>query len=181
MMTERKSDMDMQRLEVLLDAYGADPARWPAAERAAALALLAADPAARAGLEQARQLDRALDALPPAPAPAGDLAARIRVAAQQRDATLQRDSGPAAPQPIPVAGPVADPVPANSNRPAWRFPAALTASALLGLWLGFATGPFPIDSGGTTDLAALDQQDVAVLAFGPFADTQNGNGGIFHE
>lgn len=167
MMTERKSDMDMQRLEVLLDAYGADPARWPAAERAAALALLAADPAAQAWLEQARRLDRALDALPPAPAPAGNLAACIRAAAQQRDA------GPAAPKPIPV--------PANSNRPAWRFPAALVASALFGLWLGFATGPFPIDSGGTIDLAALDQQDVAVLAFGPFADAQNGNGGIFHE
>lgn len=170
-MTERKSDMDMRRLEVLLDAYGADPARWPAAERAAALALLATDPAARAWLEQARRLDRALDALPPAPAPAGDLAARIRAAAQQHDAA------PAVPAPTPLAGPVA----ANSNRPAWRFPAALVASALFGLWLGFATGPFPIDSGGTIDLAALDQQDVAVLAFGPFADAQNGNGGIFHE
>lgn len=174
-MTEGHKDMDMRRLEVLLDAYGADPARWPAAERAAALALLATDPAARAWLEQARRLDRALDALPPAPAPAGDLAARIRAAAQQRNAGAAALL-PAS-QPVPLAGPVA----ANSNRPAWRFPAALVASALFGLWLGFATGPFPIDSGGTIDLAALDQQDVAVLAFGPFADAQNGNGGIFHE
>lgn len=160
-MTEKLQAMDLQRLEALLDAYGADPARWPAAERAAALALLAADTAAQARLEQARQLDRALDRLPPAPAPAGDLAARIRAAARQQGA--------------PVA-PALVPIPANGNRAPWRFTMALAASAVIGLWLGFATSPFTASDTATIDLAILDQQDVAVLAFGPLAAGQNATG-----
>ena len=163
-MTEKLQAMDLQRLETLLDAYGADPARWPAAERAAALALLAIDPAAQAWLEKARQLDRALDRLPPAPAPAGDLAARIRAAARQQRA-------PAAPVvPIPA------PIPANGNRAPWRFTMALAASAVIGLWLGFATSPFTASDTAAIDLAILDQQDVAVLAFGPLAAGQNATG-----
>ncbi|MFO7482162.1 hypothetical protein [Oceanibaculum nanhaiense] len=168
-MTEKLQAMDLQRLEALLDAYGADPARWPAAERTAAQALLAADPDAQAQLEQTRQLDRALDALPPAPAPAGDLAARIRAAARHQDA-------PAAP-----VAPIPAPIPANGNRAPWRFTMALAASAVIGLWLGFAAGPYTLDTGGTIDLAALDQQDVAVLAFGPVADAQNATGGSFND
>ncbi|MBC7134933.1 MAG: hypothetical protein H5U25_04705 [Oceanibaculum nanhaiense] len=168
-MTEKLQAMDLQRLETLLDAYGADPARWPVVERAAALALLAIEPAAQARLEQARQLDRVLDRLPPAPAPAGDLAARIRAAARQQGALS-----------APVA-PVLVPIPANGNRAPWRFTMALAASAVIGLWLGFAAGPYTLDTGGTIDLAALDQQDVAVLAFGPVADAQNATGGSFND
>lgn len=159
-MSEGHKDMDRQRLDSLLDAYGADPARWPAAERSAAQALLASDPAAQARLAQARLLDRALDVLPPAPAPAGDLAARIRNAARQ-----------------PVTPAIPLPAPANTNSP-WRFTAALAASAVIGLWLGFAAPvASPFTSGGSTtiDLAAIDQQDVAALAFGPLAG-QNGTG-----
>lgn len=55
------NSMDMTRLSELLDAYGADPGRWPASERAAALALLAASDAARAQQRIAAQLDEALD------------------------------------------------------------------------------------------------------------------------
>lgn len=165
-MTERVETMDLRRLQALLDAYGAEPARWPADERGAAQALLAAEPAARARLDQARRLDLALDRLPAAPAPARDLAARIRSAARHHGA------GPAGPLPVPA--------PANGNRPAWRFPAALAASALFGLWLGFAASPFTT-GGGAMDLTALDQQDVAVLAFGPVADAQHGIGGSFND
>lgn len=175
-MTERVEAMDLRRLEELIDAYGADPARWPAAERAAAQALLAIEPAARTLQDRARRLDSALDALPPAPQVAlqtGALAARIRAAARQQDATPA--NSPASPPANPL------PAPANSNRPAWRFTAALAASAVIGLWLGFATGPFTLDTGGTIDLAALDQQDVAVLAFGPVADAQNATGGSFND
>jgi hypothetical protein len=46
----------------LLDAYGGDPARWPAERRMAAERLVAADPAARRLLEEAVALDRALSA-----------------------------------------------------------------------------------------------------------------------
>lgn len=68
--------MNLKRLAELLDAYGADPARWPADERAAALALLAADARARAMQAQARALDDWLAT--DLPTPPGDvLRARI--------------------------------------------------------------------------------------------------------
>ena len=172
-MTETHEAMNLRRLEALLDAHGADPARWPAAERAAAQELLAADPAAQKRLHEARRLDRALDRLPPAPAPAADLAARIRAVALQQNPL----AAPAAPAPAPI--------PANGNRAPWRFTAALAASALIGLWLGFASSPFtvPVTAGDTAsiDLAALDQQDVAALAFGPLVAGQNGTGDTIHD
>jgi hypothetical protein len=46
-----------EQFQHLLDAYGADVARWPAQQRADAERLLATDPAARALWERARQLD----------------------------------------------------------------------------------------------------------------------------
>lgn len=114
-MTERVETMDARRLEALLDAYGADPARWPATERAAAQALLEADPALQVRLEAARRLDRALDRLPPAPAPAGELAARIRAAALATGHSTGHSTGRQQGTP-----PIAPRAPANSNRPAWR-------------------------------------------------------------
>lgn len=80
--------MTPTRLADILDAYGADPARWPAAERKAALALLATEPDLARHQAEAATLDaalarwarspvatpgpqpaltRALEALPPAP------------------------------------------------------------------------------------------------------------------
>jgi hypothetical protein len=75
--------MDLTRFEALADAYGADLRRWPAAERDAADALMAAEPqAARALLSAAEGLDDLLAASrPPAPSPAlraGILAAAPR-------------------------------------------------------------------------------------------------------
>ena len=58
--------MQRARLQRLIDAYGADPARWPAAERDAAKRLLAETPAMSARLEDAARLDRALDDFNPA-------------------------------------------------------------------------------------------------------------------
>lgn len=49
-----------ERLEVLLAAYGADPARWPSEEREAALALLAVDTGAQALRDAAARLDAVL-------------------------------------------------------------------------------------------------------------------------
>jgi hypothetical protein len=68
--------MNETRLLELVDAYGADPERWPAGERAAALASLARSGAARAALAEATELDRLLD-VAPAPAPTPDLATRV--------------------------------------------------------------------------------------------------------
>ena len=57
--------MNAERFEHLAAAYGGDPRRWPQAERAQALAFLAADKAAAERiLFEARQIDAALDASP---------------------------------------------------------------------------------------------------------------------
>ena len=65
--------MSLGRLRQLAEAYGADPRRWPASEREAATAFLAASSAARDLLAAARQLDGVL-ALAPAEVPDAALA-----------------------------------------------------------------------------------------------------------
>ena len=63
--------MSVARLAAILDAYGAAPRRWPAAEREAAETLLAASAEARALRDEAARLDRVLTAsLAPVPSPA---------------------------------------------------------------------------------------------------------------
>lgn len=63
--------MTLERLRALIGAYGGKPTNWPAAERAAAEALLARSPEARAALAEAEPLDTLLDAVPAlAPSPA---------------------------------------------------------------------------------------------------------------
>jgi hypothetical protein len=75
--------MNETRLLELIDAYGADPERWPAGDRAAALALLARSAAARTALAEASELDRLLDAAPAPVAPTPVLAARVLARAPQ--------------------------------------------------------------------------------------------------
>ena len=55
--------MNAQRFQNLAEAYGADPRRWPEAERAAARAFMDADPhGAERLLFEARQMDLVLEA-----------------------------------------------------------------------------------------------------------------------
>ena len=79
--------IDMDRLTALIDAYGADPKRWPADERAAGLLLLANSTEARAYAHDAEALDTLLDRVPLRPIVTVDpaaMAARIaRVPAQR--------------------------------------------------------------------------------------------------
>jgi len=67
--------MNRLRLQRLIEAYGADPARWPADERDAARALLAHTPDAAAMRARARRIDEALDGF----APAADAGAEQRL------------------------------------------------------------------------------------------------------
>ena len=74
--------MNSERLQHLIDAYGADPARWPPAERTAlAAAQPLSAPLARL-LAEAAVLDQALSGLPLPELPA-TLAARVLAAAPQ--------------------------------------------------------------------------------------------------
>jgi hypothetical protein len=73
--------MTPERFETLAEAWGGDVARWPHAEREAAAALMAEEPAwAERVLAGAGELDAALSALPP-PRGAADLADRIAAGA----------------------------------------------------------------------------------------------------
>lgn len=56
--------MNAERLEQLIEAYGASPRRWPQDERAAAERLLAERPDLRASHQAALDLDHWLDAVP---------------------------------------------------------------------------------------------------------------------
>lgn len=92
--------MSIARLQAILDAYGAESRRWPAAERMAAEALLARSAEARALRDSAAGLDLVLSiSTAPQPSPA------------LRDAILQAARRPA-PAPAPGA---ADPL-----RTLWR-------------------------------------------------------------
>lgn len=81
--------MGLERFEHLVDAYGADPRRWPEAERAAAEAFLAGSEAARTLAEDAARLDALLEAAP-APEPSELLGHRVLRAAPVRRSRVSR-------------------------------------------------------------------------------------------
>ena len=78
--------MRRNRFRRLLEAYGADPARWPSAERDQALLRAETDPSARDDLVAAARLDAVLEASPVGIAE--DRLARLIEAATARIADL---------------------------------------------------------------------------------------------
>lgn len=125
------TEHDRQRLITVLEAYGADPARWPIADRH-----LASLDGSMPGWREARALDRALASATTPPLPAG-LSARLGVAAR------------------PAADNVVQFAPRKSARVLrWPAAAALAASLAIGIYIG-ALNPgdlfFP-----STDTASLD-------------------------
>ena len=75
--------MDLKRFAAIVDSYGAAPVHWPAAERAAAEALLLESPEAEALVAAARPMDRLLDAIP-ALVPSSNLRAAVLASAARR-------------------------------------------------------------------------------------------------
>lgn len=75
--------MTIERLSDILDAYGADPLRWPESERLTAQALAAREPRAAALVADAMATDALLDAAP-AEAPSPALVAAILKGRPQR-------------------------------------------------------------------------------------------------
>jgi hypothetical protein len=82
--------MGLERFQELIDAYGAEPSRWPLAERAGAEALLANDAQARALVADAAALDALLDAAEAAPEPSDLLRHRVLRAAPRARAAISR-------------------------------------------------------------------------------------------
>jgi ferric-dicitrate binding protein FerR (iron transport regulator) len=89
----KETAMDMARFEALADAYGGDLRRWPAGERPAAEALLAAEPeAARARLMAADALDDLL-AVSARPTPSPALRTAVLAAAPRPRRRLLQATG----------------------------------------------------------------------------------------
>src|SRR6185503_17724590 len=127
-MTGNETERDaLARFEALLDAYGAEPRRWPAERRAAAEALLVRSREAQALHAAAGRLDGLLDAAAPDPAPA-HLIGRVLAAA---------------PKPAAARGGWF----AGLLKPA----AGIAFAAVLGLGLGGVISPFAAANGDVAD------------------------------
>jgi ferric-dicitrate binding protein FerR (iron transport regulator) len=135
-MTGTSTERDaLARFGALLDAYGAEPRRWPADRRAAAEALLARSSEAQALHAAAARLDALIDAAAIEPAPAHLVGRAIA----------------AAPQPKAVRG---------GWFAGWLKPAAgLAAAAALGIALGGVVSPF---GAGNGELADADSVTLAI-------------------
>jgi hypothetical protein len=120
---DHPSTMSLERLRALLDAYGANPDRWPPEERAAALALLEQSPQAQRWRDASARIDALLDHAP-----------GFEVSATLIDRILA-----AAPTPAPSANRTPPPYRHITRRVrTWRTLAAalpLAAAAVLVLWV----------------------------------------------
>lgn len=148
--------MTLARFHRLLDVHGADPARWPQSDRAAAERLLASDAAAAGALAQARALD----------------ALMARDAAAQVDATGVLRA---------LAG---RPLPPQRRRflwrrwpselltlefaPAWPRVAALAGVAALGFAIGLTDlGPITVTTNSEELTSIVADNDIGAVVFAP--------------
>lgn len=177
----RQTDMTenaFERLRNVLEAYGADDRRWPAADRAALAGLIASDAEARRLVAETRRLDDLLDQAGSSGAGPSEERALAGLFAQ-----LDRDLGEG-PVTAPASAPSATVVPftprAAASRPpvrtraaSWSEAALLAACLLLGLFAGLQG--LVHDSGlslpglQSGSMAVADGDDVSALALG--ADT----------
>ena len=105
--------MNRERFEQVLEAYGADPRRWPETERAAALAYRDAHASEEtAALAEASEIDALLEVARETQAPSDLVTARILKAAPKR----------------------------THAGIGWRPIAALAACAVFGVVMGFSAG-----------------------------------------
>lgn len=135
--------VDLERLRAIVEAYGADAARWPEAEREGALALLASSPEATQYRDRARALDAMLDRAT-AYEPAPGLLTRVLARPARRRASLFEELWP--------FGPI------------WRPAFGMAAAMVLGIAVGLVAPP-PFVNGAAADISLDD--DIDVLAFGP--------------
>jgi|HubBroStandDraft_6_1064221.scaffolds.fasta_scaffold135086_3 hypothetical protein len=150
--------MTLARFQHLLDVHGADRARWPQAQRAAADRLLADDPAAATALARARELD-ALIMREALPADAG--AARLMHMIETRRLPPQRRRFLWRQWPTELLD--------LDFVPAWPRLAALAGVAALGFVIGLSdlTGPIAAGPNGDEGAAVVADVDIDALMFTP--------------
>ncbi|NNC37832.1 MAG: hypothetical protein EX271_10790 [Acidimicrobiales bacterium] len=119
--------MNAQRFTELVEAYGAEPARWPATEREDALAYMKAHPRdADNLLAPARSLDTVLESGRLDTTDTSFLAARILKAAQESDGME-----------LPANDVVGGPTRLPRRQPVWR---SIAATFVITTGVGFAMG-----------------------------------------
>ena len=133
--------MTRERLQAIVAAYGADPRRWPDAERARAQALIAGNPDVQALLAQEAEANRILDALGPE-IPSASLSARILSAF---DATHR-------PVPRGMVQRIRDAV--WPGAPLWQPASALVFSLIVGIVVGAAL-PEAVDGHEMSEQATM--------------------------
>jgi len=128
------ADQHLQDLTSLLEVYGADKARWPAADRMRLSAAIASDPRAQKLLAEAEALDRLLDMAPRVST------GRERTLAQQIVAAAAAGQGPSAQRPstnVIHLSNARKPTPTLLRSPSRQAAAALLAASLvLGIFAG---------------------------------------------
>lgn len=166
------TDQRLAELRHLLDTYGAERTRWPAAARLRVSSVVAADPVAHTLLAEAAAFDRLLDLAPPVEAGREQaLAARIMAAAlaerpaanlpAQSPTSLAASTVPAAVRPLPRQ---------QSRRPSTQQLAGLmlAASLVLGVFIGTRSQVYPaLDSLAEAIGLSDDSPEVALLADQP--------------
>ncbi len=144
--------MNTELLQTFLDRHGADPARWPAHERAAAERLIASDSDARDVFDEARRLDAALS--------------RHGRAIRPDEAALHR-----------VASRLAGPLP-RQKAPFWRLPTVLLDWQFAPAWprmaalaccamIGFAIGITGLDRQFDGQPVTASSIDLSTAVFEP--------------
>jgi hypothetical protein len=168
--------MSLAELEGLLEAFGGDSSRWPAARRSAALAAIGADPQARRLHLEAQALDRVLESAgSPDASRMADLVERVVNAAKAdglggrepasrhgKDARPQLGNVIPLPQPAPKAAQASASVRPRSPDavPRWQMAAALIGALMLGV------------AAGTTDFASTATQGLVSVASASGGDAE---------
>ena len=127
----RETQMSQAQFQIFLDSHGADPARWPPAQREQAVRLIAQDKAARDLFEAARRLDAMLARFNRATDEDAAAAARV----------LTRLSAPLPRQKVPL----------------WRLPAVLLDWQFAPAWPRVAALACCLAIGFMVGLAGLDR------------------------
>jgi hypothetical protein len=143
----RDMTIEADRVRRLIEAYGADPERWPEGERGGAEAAAAASPDLRLALQREAALDDLLGALPAVHAGA---ALRRAVLAVPERTPAWRDWLAAL---WPFDG-------------LWRPAAGLATAAVLGLAIGLATVPAVPDAAADETVEISGQLAALLVAAG---------------
>jgi hypothetical protein len=167
----------LRRLEDVLSVYGADRARWPAADRAELEAFIADDSDAAAMVAEEASFDRLLGAAPDIVTLATAQGAKDRLLARfeaEAGGRLTSIPGPSATV-VPFAPRAAKPVAPAQARTFWREVSVMAAALLI----GFFTVSQGLLEGTGLDLSPLrsvaarsasEADDVCSIALGTTAD-----------